>query len=445
MPDLPSASLVDSVQFNQAIIVPNAVQGLFRRRPAAVGVATKLGLDGRAIRLMEGLRSRYGPGPVWIRVMTDQALLCLDVDDVARVLDGSPHPFASDPAAKRQGMSVFQPDALTISRGELWANRRAFTEAVLESPAEVHSLVGAFLDVVVEETDALFDGLGAVGAVLDPDAWQTMFRRVVRRVVLGDPAGEDEELSERLAALMSEANGLPSQPSEHYPAYIERLQDHVDAAEPGSLTSLFGAAPHDVDTRVAGQVTHWLFALQDTLATNVLRTLALLATHPEQRAVVAAELEGDEAPYLAACLQEAMRLFPTTPLLSRETLVDVAWNGVTVPAGTQILIVNGFHHRDRQAFPYADRFAPEEWTEGSAGSERAFNHFSQGPQGCPGRNLALLLGTAVLAQTLRAWPGLEATAGAGDLDPVQPLPYSLNPYALRFGPGAALPAAGRLA
>ncbi|WP_354700415.1 hypothetical protein DSM112329_00689 [Paraconexibacter sp. AEG42_29] len=442
MRELPSASIVDSVQFNQAVIVPNAVQGLFRRRPAAVGVATRLGLDGRAIRLMEGLRSRYGPGPVWIRVMTDQALLCLDVADVARVLDGSPHPFASDPAAKKKGMGVFQPDALTISRGELWANRRAFTEAVLESPAEVHSLVGAFLEVVVEETDAMFDGLGGPGATLDPDAFSAMFRRIVRRVVLGDPAAGDEELSELLAALMSEANGLPSDPSEHYPAYLDRLQSHVDAAEPGSLVSLFGAAPQDVDTRVTGQVTHWLFALQDTLATNALRTLALIATHPEQRAVVLGELEGDEAPYLAACLQEAMRLFPTTPLLSRETVVDVAWHGVSVPAGTQVLIVNGFHHRDRTALDYADRFAPEEWTDGSAGSERAFNHFSQGPQGCPGRNLALLLGTAVLAQTLRAWPGLEVTAGADGLDPAAPLPYSLNPYALRFGPGVVLPAAG---
>jgi cytochrome P450 len=438
--ELPSASLVDTVQINQAIIVPNAVQGLFRRRPAAVGIATRLDLDGRAVRLMEGLRSRYGPGPVWIRVMTDRALLCLDVADVARTLDGSPHPFASDPAAKRKGMTHFQPDALTISRGELWANRRAFTESVLETPAEAHSLAGDILDVVVEEVDALFEAVG--DGPLDQVAWEAMFRRLVRRVVLGDAAAGDEQISELLAQLMSGANGLPSDPAPEYPEYMERLTAYVEAAEAGSLTSLFAAAPHDVDTRVEGQVTHWLFALQDTLAINALRALALLATHPEQRAVVDIELEGEEAPYLAACLQEAMRLFPTTPLLSRETLVDVAWHGATVPAGTQVLIVNAFHHRDRAAFDYADRFAPQEWTEGDAAGERAFNHFSQGPQGCPGRNLALLIGTAVLAQVLRGWPALEATDGAGGLDPSRPLPYSLNPYALRFGPGTAAAAAG---
>ena len=36
MPELPSASLAESVQFNQLVIVPNAVQGIFRRRRTPV-------------------------------------------------------------------------------------------------------------------------------------------------------------------------------------------------------------------------------------------------------------------------------------------------------------------------------------------------------------------------------------------------------------------------
>lgn len=155
---------------------------------------------------------------------------------------------------------------------------------------------------------------------------------------------------------MSEANGLPD---EAYAPYVDRLAGYVAGGEDGALVGLFGAAPSDPDTRVAGQVTHRLFAMQDTLAPNCFRALALLCTHPAQKALAAAELKRKRMPCLAACLQEAMRLYPTTPLLSRELLVDVAWNGSTVPAGTQVLIVNGFHHRDRQAFDYADRFALE--------------------------------------------------------------------------------------
>src|SRR2546423_12926854 len=150
-PELPSASLAESVQFNQTVIVPNAIQGLFRRRPRAVGVATRLDVDGRAVRLMEGLRRHHGPGPVWVRVMTDRALVMLEVDDVRRVLEGSPHPFAPDPEAKRKGMAHFQPDALTLSRGDLWEDRRRFTEGVLETPQAAHRLADGWVAAAREE------------------------------------------------------------------------------------------------------------------------------------------------------------------------------------------------------------------------------------------------------------------------------------------------------
>jgi cytochrome P450 len=236
---------------------------------------------------------------------------------------------------------------------------------------------------------------------------------------------------------MTEANGLPSERSKHFEPFMDRIRAYVVAAEPGSLLGLFGETASGPDTRAEGQVTHWLFALQDTLATNALRALALIASHPEQRSVVESALEGGGLDastvaglgYLRACLQEAMRLWPTTPLLSRETLVDLTWNGAAVPAGTQVLIFNTFHHRDRERVEYADRFAPEEWTEGNAGRDWSFNHFSHGPQGCPGVNLALLIGSTVLAHLLtQAQPSLLEPR----LDPARPLPHMLDVFRLRF-------------
>ena len=137
--------------------------------------------------------------------------------------------------------------------------------------------------------------------------------------------------------------------------------------------------------------------------------------------------------YLRACLNEAMRLWPTTPLLSRETLVELSWRGARVPAGTQILIFNTFHHRDRERLEYADRFAPEEWIDGEAGEDWGLNHFSHGPQGCPGTDLALLVGCAVIAELPSAG---TLTAEGGGLDPLRPLPHMLDAFGLRFGLGA---------
>jgi cytochrome P450 len=178
-------------------------------------------------------------------------------------------------------------------------------------------------------------------------------------------------------------------------------------------------------------VQHWLFATHDTLAINSFRCLALLATHPRQRAAGQAELRDspDGGPYLEACLHEAMRLWPTTPMLARETVRDVDWDGERVPAGTQVLIVNTLLHRDPERHDFADRFAPEAWTDGDAAGDWSFNHLSHGPQGCPGSALALLLGRTLIARLLAA---RRLTLVDSKLDPDRPLPAMLDFFPLRF-------------
>ena len=181
----PRASVVDIAQFNGLVAVPNAVQGLFRRRPAAVAVAAWTDVDGAAVRLLTGMRRRYRGGPVWIRLMRDRALLLLDVADIRMALEGSPAPFAADPPAKRPGLGHFQPHALTISRDGLWAERRRFTETVLDTASPMHRLGERFAAVARDEAAAL---LHAVDDELTWKPWHAAFRRAVRRIVLGDAA-----------------------------------------------------------------------------------------------------------------------------------------------------------------------------------------------------------------------------------------------------------------
>ncbi|TML78514.1 MAG: cytochrome P450 [Actinobacteria bacterium] len=417
MTSLHSASLLENARFNALVVVPNAVKGLFRPRRGAWAALTRANADRWAVGLLRGMRASYGPGPVWVRVVRDPALLVLSVEDVRRVLGRSPDPFASDPPSKRKGMTAFQPDALTISRDGPWENRRRFNEAVLDTG--LSRLSDHFVAVVQEEA-----GVIAREAELSWDQWHAAFQRITRRVVFGDAARSDESLTELLGELMSEGNGMPGRPSERVPALMEGIRHYIGAGEGGSLVSLFDSAPSDESTRVEGQVPHWLFATHDTLAINAFRCLALLASHPEQRE----RALGDDA-YLGACLHEAMRLWPTTPMLARETVTDVDWDGESVPAGTQVLIVNSFLHRNPDTHEFADRFAPEEWIDGEAGDDWSFNHLSHGPQGCPGSGLALLLGRSMLAAVLadRQVELLEPK-----LDPSRPLPHMLDFFAVRF-------------
>ena len=422
------ASIVDGVRFTAQIGVPQMVLGLFKKRELPTKVASLARADAQGFHLVQGLVERNGPGPFLIRVATDQALLLHAPDDIEFVLGGSPDPFASDPDTKRKGMTAFQPDALTISRGDEWRSRRAFAESVLATGRPLHPLAPRFLEVVN-------DAVGVLGA-LETVTWEDLnetFQRVTRRVVFGDRAAGDVEFSARLGALMAAGNSTPGKPADGYPEFLGSIQEYVDDPDPQSLAGRFADAPHDDSTNVAGQAIHWLFAMGDTLPLNLMRTLVLLATHPEQLHEVRAELAAidiDSADdvagldYTAGCVLEAMRLWPTTPLFGRVTTRDVTFpGGEVLPADTQVLIYNVFNHRDPARVPFADDFSPGEWASGGASQSWQFNFFSHGPQGCPGAGLSVFLGQAFLARLLASWtPAVHGVS----LDPGQPLPHGLD-------------------
>jgi cytochrome P450 len=416
--DFPHASIVEGIRFTAQVALPNVIAGLFRRRRTVTAIGSATGTDALAHSFMAGLKRSHGDGPLWIRVGKDETLLALGREAIRHALEGAPDPFAADPEPKRGAMQKFQPDALTISRNPEWKDRRRFTEAVLES-GRPHRFGGRFAEVGREEAT------GLPGGSLDWEAWNEAVRRAARRVILGDEAGRDAELSQMLGELMDKANPPGRGESELLERYTKRLEEHVRRAEAESLVALFSEAPITELTKPEHQVTHWLFALGDTLAINAYRCLALLAVHDRDR-----ERAREDDQYLEACLQEAMRLWPTTPMLSREAVRDIEWDGVPVGKGTQVMIVNAFNHRDSEAFDFADRFAPEQWLSGgAAGDDWTFNHFSHGPQGCPGVDIALVVGKAMLGAVFRE---REVRVVEPQLDPAKPLPKSLDYFGVRF-------------
>ena len=183
--DFPHASVVEGVRFTAQIGAPNIILGLFNKREVPSRVASTVGADHLGYRLVEGMVRSHGPGPFYVRVALDEALLVHHPDDLKFVLGGSPDPFASDPEPKRKGMAAFQPDALTISRGQLWEDRRRFAEAVLDTGKPLHRLAQAFADVAADTASELAS---------EPITWETIneaFQLMTRRVVFGDKAAGD--------------------------------------------------------------------------------------------------------------------------------------------------------------------------------------------------------------------------------------------------------------
>lgn len=424
---LPHATTSESVRFTALVALPNLAEGLFSRRPNVAAALNHLGVARRAHRLLSALHRRYGDGPIWVNVAGKPTLLVFGPDQIRFVLSHAPEPFASDPEPKLSGMNKFQPHALTISRGDHWSDRRRFTEAVL-AHATGNGAIANHCDIVAdEEARAMPDDL-------DWPQFHSAIQRIARRIILGDNATDDELITVQLVTLMAKANPPGKGDPKLFNTFLSALNRYVCAAEAHSLVGQIAAAPTSDITYPIHQVIHWMFAMGDTLAINLWRCLALLATRPEVLLQAQNGIDEHRAhDYLAGCLSEAMRLWPSTPVLARTLTRATDWDGGTVPQGTQIMIVNTFNHRDTNRWPEADHFNPDAWTRQPVNASWSFNFFSHGPQGCPGADLALRLGATVLTALLGERSPASTSA---KLNRPQPLPPTLDHSRIniRFAP-----------
>jgi cytochrome P450 len=122
--------------------------------------------------------------------------------------------------------------------------------------------------------------------------------------------------------------------------------------------------------------------------------------------VVASYDKVKHLPYLRACLDESLRLFPPTPHgLGREVPPEGAViMDEFIPGGTSVSMAAWIAHRDERVFPQADQFIPERWL-GEKGRELQpyFLAFSAGARGCIGRNISYLEQAVLLASVLHRY------------------------------------------
>jgi cytochrome P450 len=431
---LPSASVADSTKVLVAGVVPAITRGLFKPRKGAMKRLTALDADRRTVDTLAAIKRKH-PGQ-GARLLGGRMVVLWGAEAIREVLDQSADVYAADAGAKQKGMCHFQPDALTISRGDEWRDRRAFTESVLATGERVHPDGDRFLSVVADEMSRM-----RISGRVEWERWERLFDHVTLRVIFGEKARGDQDLTALLSELMCEANRIVAREAESSDAYHElhgRMEWYLRDPEPGSLVARFADAPQTDRTRVVHQIPHWVFAMRDTLAANAYRALAVIAADDAVEERVREEMDGrdltsaadvDGLRYLEGCLQETMRLWPTTPLIAREATRDTTLAGERIEEGTQVLMVNAFNHRDPDGVADADLLKPERWE--SSQRDYRFNHLSNGSQWCPGEPLVLLLGKAVLAQMLAAWDVtvLEPELPAGSREP---LPHSLDFYSIRY-------------
>ena len=141
-----------------------------------------------------------------------------------------------------------------------------------------------------------------------------------------------------------------------------------------NYTGMLAAAGNETTTRLIG----W--------------TGKLLAEHPEQLAAIAADRT-----LIPKAIEEILRYESPSPVQSRYVTRDVEHHGVTVEAGSVMVLLNGSANRDERHFEDPDRFDIH---------RRIDRHlaFGYGIHFCLGGNLARLEGRIALDEVMKRFP-----------------------------------------
>ncbi|WP_046779996.1 cytochrome P450 [Streptomyces yangpuensis] len=395
---------------------------------------------------LRALRARHGEAPALVRTRSGKTLLVLlDPRDLRRFYAEPVTVLAADPPRKCRGLSMYEPDpdgdSTGCARGEQRAERRRMSADVLAPGQPVHPAAGPMLTVVSDEARYL-----SAAGTLELARARYAVSRAARRIVLGDPAAEDDELAGWLTQLRAEDKRLRGGPrraarSVHDKARA-RIREYVRRAGEDTLA---GRAARLADAACAGtggavdpgdEARLWLLAM-DAVPETLLRTLLLLGAHPCEQDAAAAEAAAEvaagpargELPRLRACVRESLRLYPVVPELIRVTLAETEWQGVRHPAGTSVLLPAAFHQRDPERVPAAHVFVPGRWKNPGADQDIRMAPFSHGGGRCPGDQLGLMITAAFCAEVLL---GHRITGTRPVLDPVGPLPVTLDPHGVRL-------------
>jgi cytochrome P450 len=146
-----------------------------------------------------------------------------------------------------------------------------------------------------------------------------------------------------------------------------------------------GEGMSDVDLR--DQLLTLLLAGHETTATALAWTFDLLLRHPRELQLLRDSLEAGEDEYLRATISESLRLRPVVPLAGRRLAKDLAVDGLTLPAGTDVTPAIWLAHTRADVYPEPFAFKPERFLE-DAPDTYAWIPFGGGIRRCIGAAFA---------------------------------------------------------
>ena len=253
---------------------------------------------------------------------------------------------------------------------------------------------------IQEFTRDLIAALPEHGQVDIMESYASVLPVLVIAELLGVPAEDRATFSAWSSTIVDVSTLAESQQAQmelggYLSGLIETKREHPDDA-------LIGALMTDVDddklshVELVAMSMMLLIAGHETTVNLISSGLLALLTHPEQFTRLR-----ENPDLMPAAVEEFLRWeSPIHTATSFYTTEDVEYSGVTIPAGSEVLLCLAAANRDPQRFPGADELRLERDTAGQLAFSRGLHH-------CLGAQLARIEGQEALQALITARPDMR--------------------------------------
>lgn len=354
--------------------------------------------------------------------ISQRVLIVNEPEMVRRVFITGRAEFEAKSRHFRQALEPVIGDSMFLNSGEVWLTRRALMAKLLH-PSRTPGFHPLFVQGA-EELARSWNGRVDVAA-----GFAAATALAVMRALFGDAARpEDAAKLARsftayegavLAVDFAHVFGLPEKltgwqfhTARRHARAIRRLCSACIAAAGPDVGGLFGelraalaedGRPLLDPTQLINEVAMLLLAGSETSANVLTWTVYLLALHQPTRERVLAELEAvlggrapeaselNALPFTKAVIQEAMRLYPPVPYLSREAARAERIAGIQVKPGETVMALPWLLHRNEHLWEAPHAFRPERFLPDAPQKPPQFGYlpFSIGPRVCAGASFAM--------------------------------------------------------
>ncbi len=352
--------------------------------------------DASAVELYNRFKESYGDFAL-TTMFGKKIYIVTNNNYIRTILDNSPNIFGVG-ELKYKFFKSFMSKNVGVSQGCPWKRRRKMNEQVLLTD-KIHTYARKHdydNKVIIEQNLSNKNELNFNDFI-------EFGKRMASKVVFNE-----DRISDDIFAIFSEANSISALNNPDFKidqkifnTYTAFLKKHIQNPNEHSLVKLCTQYETDED-EIIHQIPHFIFPIVGLYNSVIPRLLLFLCNHPRVFQKVIKEIKEPQfnntshtsiykLEYLRKCILETLRLNNPVVTTFRTLLVDFEFDQkYKFKKGTQFLILNNPVLREKEFFTNPNKFIPERWTSQMEKSYYAIS-FNQGPQRCPGKELAIFL------------------------------------------------------